>query len=160
MSTMGAKGHHTCKHSNLCKNPLHHLPVQVTGSAVCQAESVMTIKPQIAEYHLAATGDTNGVKMENGKTVLDCWQEIRVASIENLTACKSSTARHGTSLVRIPASTACTTFVVAQFQSHEPSGAMFCRLFCQDKWWVAPACRANPNGCIPTITSKVWFFSV
>jgi len=61
------------------------------------AESVMTINPQIAEHHLAATGDTNGVKMENGKTVLDCWQ---------------------------------------------------------DKWWVAPACRANPNGCIPTITAK------
>jgi len=118
----------------------------------------MTINPQIAEHHLAATGDTNGVKMENGKTVLDCWQEIRVASIENLTACKSSTpplAQVYFGLQVLPGSTACMTFVVAQFQSHKPDPEK-CWLFRQDKWWVAPACRANPNGCIPTITAKAW----
>lgn len=102
--TTGTKSHHTFKRNNLCKNTLHHLLFQATGSAVCQAESVMTINPQIAEHHLAATGDTNGVKMENGKTVLDCWQEIRVASIENLTACNFFHPAIGTSLLRIAGS--------------------------------------------------------
>ena len=41
-----------------------------------EAESVMSLYPEIASVYLAATGDNNGVKTESGNTVLDCWQDL------------------------------------------------------------------------------------
>ena len=40
------------------------------------AESVGIGFPESAALYLAATGDTAGVKTENGQTVWDCYQEL------------------------------------------------------------------------------------
>ena len=52
-----------------------YLKESTRDSLLSQAESTTVGYPEIAQQYLAATGDSDGVKTENGALVLQCWQE-------------------------------------------------------------------------------------